>query len=127
MNQTYERFKFNSRRQLEGESVDAFLSSLRDLAKTCGFCNDCLPTMIMDRVVLGVTDSKVQTELLKIRKLTLDKCIDICKASETALAQNRAMRPSESVHKVKVQGHQNSGKYRQKPQRGPRSCKFCGE
>ena len=110
--------------------MDAFISDLRDLVKTCGFCNDCLPSMIMDRIVLGVSDSKVQTELLKCRDLTLEQCIDICKASESALAQNRAMRPNEQVHRVAT-SHKKEGdkpKKRQMRQNSePRSWKFCGE
>ena len=90
--------------------------------------------MIMDRIVLGVSDSKVQTELLKCRDLTLDNCIDICKASESALAQNRVVRPSEQVNKMS--GYEKNGfkkeGYRLKPRQTSqtsetRMCKFCGE
>ena len=129
VNQTYERFIFNSRKQAEGEPVDAFISDLRDLVKTCGFCNECLPAMIMDRIVLGVNDSKVQTELLKCRDLTLEQCIDICKASESALAQNRVMRPNEQIHKVTIEKRKAfNPKKKQMRQPGDiRTCKFCGE
>ena len=134
VNQTYERFMFNSRKQGEGETIDAFISDLRDMVKSCGYCDKCLPSMIMDRIVLGVSDSKVQTELLKCRDLTLEKCIDICKASESALAQNRVMRPTEQVNKMsgyKKNGLKKEG-YRPKPRHTSqtneaRMCKFCGE
>ena len=130
VNQTYERFIFNSRKQSEGEPMDAFISDLRDLVKTYGFCNDCLPSMIMDRIVLGVSDSKVQTELLKRRDLTLEQCIDICKASESALAQNSAMRPNEQVHRVATNDKKEGDKPKKRQMRQNselRSCKFCGE
>ena len=130
VNQTYERFVFHSRKQGECETMDAFISDLRDLVKSCGFCDACLPSMIKDRIVLGVFDAKVQTELLKCRDLTLEKCIDICKASESALAQNRAIRPNEQVHKVST-GNRKEG-YKPKSNKknqddGARLCKFCGE
>ena len=117
-----------------GETIDAFISDLRDMVKSCGYCDKCLPSMIKDRIVLGVSDSKVQTEPLKCRDLTLDNCIDICKASENALAQNRAVRPSEQVNKMS--GYEKNGfkkeGYRPKPRQTSqtsetRMCKFCGE
>lgn len=36
-NETYERFKFNKREQNEGESIDNYVSILRDLSQTCNF------------------------------------------------------------------------------------------
>ena len=88
-NETYERFVFNRRCQDEGESFENFYSDLRVLVKSCNFCDNCLDSMLRDRIVIGMRDSATRQELLKIRKLTLDKCVDLCKAAETAETHNR--------------------------------------
>eukprot|EP00916_Digyalum_oweni_P000368 GHVL01000639.1.p1 GENE.GHVL01000639.1~~GHVL01000639.1.p1 ORF type:complete len:107 (+),score=8.32 GHVL01000639.1:715-1035(+) len=36
-NEAYESYQFHSRRQEEGESIEAYLACLRQLAKTCNF------------------------------------------------------------------------------------------
>lgn len=128
VNETYERFVFNCRNQVEGETFEQFYSNLRSLVKTCMYCDKCLPSMVRDRIVLGIRDSCLQTELLKVRDLTLEKCIDICKAAENATAQNRILRP-DTVNKVT---HENRG-YREKNDKGKvnyekpkKDCWFCG-
>ena len=97
VNETYERFMFNKRCQEEGELFDKFLSDLRTLVKSCSYCDKCVKSMIRDRIVLGIRESDVQTELLKVRNLTLEKCIDICKAAENATLKNKMLRPENSV------------------------------
>ena len=41
--------------------------------------------MIRDRVVVGVRDNGTRKKLLAENKLTLNKCTDICRASESTL------------------------------------------
>ena len=41
LNETFERYTFNSRNQQENEGIDAYVTALRTLAKTCNFC-DCM-------------------------------------------------------------------------------------
>ena len=55
--------------------------------------------MIRDRIVLGIRDSNTQTELLKVRDLTLEKCVDICRAAENATSQIKPLHPV-AMHKV---------------------------
>ena len=56
----YERYCFNMRDKLPTESADSFVAELRNLAKTCNFC-DCLrDSLIRDRIVL-VFNSKHNT------------------------------------------------------------------
>ena len=68
-NEIYETFLFNKRNQEEGETIDAYVSSLRKLAKTCNFkANE--ERMLRDRIALGVRDDTVRQKPLEDRKLT---------------------------------------------------------
>ena len=96
----FERFQFNRRNQQSGESIDEYVSILRNMAKTCGFC-DCLrELLIMDRLLLGILDDKTREELLSTHDLTLVKAIEICRAREAATLHMKALK-SEEINKVK--------------------------
>ena len=131
VNETYERYIFNQRCQREEESFESFLAAIRALIKSCNFCNTCLDSILRDRIVLGIRDTTTQTTLLKERKLTLEKAIDICKASENASTQGRALRPddvnkvSQFNHKKSTQRHSSFAKKSQKPPAEILNCKFC--
>ena len=56
-NETYERYVFNSRNQEEQESIDAYVTVLRNLAKSCNFCVCMRDSLIKDRIVLGVNSN----------------------------------------------------------------------
>lgn len=91
VNITAERFKFNNRNQEAGEKFETFLSEIRRLAKNCSFCMQCKDSLLRDRIVIGIADAETKQDLLKIRNLTLDKCIDICRSAEDAKTQGKAM------------------------------------
>ena len=97
-NEIYEAYLFNQKVQEVGESFDSFLTTLRSLAKTCNF-GSMLDRMIRDRVVVGVRDNATQKKLLAENKLTLNKCIDICRASETTSKQLRDDSDRRSYHR----------------------------
>ena len=105
-NLVYERYIFNTCRQIEGETVDGYVNRLRKHASTCGFgtLND---ELIRDRLVLGVNDEGTKLRLLKEDKLTLDKAINLCRSSEIATKQLNVLKQeatkSEGVHVVKQQ------------------------
>lgn len=64
VNETYERYVFNSRNQGASESIEAYITELRKLMKTCNFC-DCLKdTLLRDRIVLGVANKNLRKRLL---------------------------------------------------------------
>ena len=87
LNETFERYTFNSRNQEENESIDDYVTALRTLAKTCNFC-DCMDdTIIRDRIVLRIKDKQTRKRLLQERKLTLKTCINLCKSSEATNVQ----------------------------------------
>ena len=74
------RYVFNSRNQGEDESIDRYAAILRTLARTCNFC-DCLKdSLIRDRIAFGVNSDQTRKKLLHEQKLSLKKCIDLCRS-----------------------------------------------
>ena len=89
-NEIYETFLFIKRNQEEGETIDAYVSSLRKLAKTCSFKTN-EERMLRDMIALGVRDDTVRQKPLEDRKLTLASCIEACRAHESSHLQAKAI------------------------------------
>ena len=64
----FERFQFNRRTQESGESIVGYVSVLRNMAKTCGFCDCMRELLLMDRLLLGILDDKAREGLLSRSK-----------------------------------------------------------
>ena len=73
-NVVYERHKFWSRRQNEGEPFDKWLKEMRVIAKDCEFTEE---DMIPDKIVYGVFDKKVQERMLRKSDLSLKDATDM--------------------------------------------------
>ena len=102
-NETYERYIFNKRLQESDESIYIYVTALRNLEKTCTFCECLHDSLIRDQIVMGVRDNAIRKRLLQERKLILNTCIDICRSTEATASQLKAMScPSQcDVNKVK--------------------------
>ena len=107
-NEIYEAYLFNQRVQEVGESFDSFLASVSSLAKTCNF-GTIQDRMIRDTVVVGIKDNTTRKKLLAESKLTLNKCIDICRASETTSKQLKAINTAGHP-KFKTDARDNKGR-----------------
>jgi hypothetical protein len=89
-NVVFERFQFWKHIQQPGESIDAFVTTLRLRARTCEF-GEQEDSLIRDRIVLSCTDARVQERLLREPGLTLDKTLELCRAAEAAQQQLRVI------------------------------------
>ena len=107
-NVVYERFKFWSRSQKEGESFDPWIKDLRIIAKDCEFAEE--DNMIRDKIVFGVYDTKVQERMLRKNDLTLKDAADTCRAAESSQNQIAEMRKRDAPSYVNaVEKTQYSG------------------
>jgi hypothetical protein len=79
--ETYERYCFNKRDQEQGENIDTYVAALRTLVKTCNY-GTLEESLIRDRIVIGIRDNATRKKLLQDAKLTLNSCVDICRANE---------------------------------------------
>ena len=127
-NVTYERFKFNNRTQEPSESIETYAASLRALAATCAF-GTLHDELIRDRIVCGIHNNAVRRKLLQEPKLSLSRCIDLCRATETTTAQVKAMAGHSDDPDLMANyvGKQRNPRRPTGDTRGIISeCKFCG-
>ena len=118
--------------QQQGESFDTYLTLLRSLAKTYNF-GELRDNLLRDRIVLG---------LLAEPKLTLDKCVNICRANETTTKQFKEITSDEisavttsrrpqrsntgrSLRNNVPRNNKGSGSGQRDSDRPQIKCKFC--
>ena len=84
----FERFKVWNRSQQEGKTVDQFVTELKRMIKNCEY-TESTDTMVRDRLVFGIRDAKVQSQLLRIDvdRLTLEKALSHCRSAEVTESQ----------------------------------------
>ncbi|XP_032068760.1 uncharacterized protein K02A2.6-like [Thamnophis elegans] len=78
------RHVFHQRSQAEGESVSAYVAALRSAALHCEFRD--LDEALLDRLVCGLRDLKLQKRLLTKTDLSFQTAFDEVRASEMAAA-----------------------------------------
>ncbi|XP_058448956.1 uncharacterized protein K02A2.6-like [Malaya genurostris] len=94
-----ENFKFSSRKQLEHESLSEYLMDLEKLAQTCNF-EDHLDKAIRNQFVFGIRNRVIQSRLLKVRNLTLDRAKEIGFGMEMSHRGTDEMHGSRSKNEV---------------------------
>ena len=121
-NVTYETHVFFTRNQKEGEKFDTYVTDLRNKASTCEF--DVLKEgLIRDRIVCGIKNDSVRSRLLREKDLTLQKCIDICRAAEASEVQMKELAEEKMVHGMlqnPTNRNQKSTKGQNKPKVKPK-------
>ncbi|XP_060810750.1 uncharacterized protein K02A2.6-like [Amyelois transitella] len=81
VNKTLIRYKFFTRNQEDGESIQQYVTALRLLSKDCEF-SSLEDDLIKDRIVCGIRNSTLRDRLLRSEDLNLDKAMKICQAEE---------------------------------------------
>ena len=133
-NRIYNRYKFKSRTQGEGEPFEAFVTELKVLIKDCAYPETIQDEMIRDHIVFGVRSSKIREKLINEGSdLTLTKCVDIARTYE--LSQTQVKDISGSSQCVSALGRRKpcrpSGPTKQRNQSRPeasrtQTCGNCG-
>ena len=141
-----ERYRFNCRQQESNESIDRYVTALRQLACKCDFSTVTPDELLRDRILFGITDCTVRERLLRVQNLTLKKTLDICRAAEMSQKQLKevedlqgeqvnSLRHYKPRHPRKRKTKQSQQTYPRKPptSTGTRGtgnkqseCKYCG-
>ncbi len=132
-NITYQRYCFFTCNQKTGQTIDQYLSELRQKAHSCEF-STLEDGLLRDRIVCGILNSSVRERLLRENKLTLGKAVDTCRASEIASSQakqlNSAEKQVDAVRRKK--NPEGKSKGNRTPRDGkqsaqPQKCGRCGK
>ena len=86
-NDTYKLHMFFQRKQKHSETFDQYLTELKEKIKYCDICDCMQDRLLKAQIILSISDSNLQEKLLQEKKLQLDKCIDMCRAAESAASQ----------------------------------------
>ena len=136
-NEVFERYKFFTTSQQEGQTVDNYITKLKTLAAACEF-GDQEDSLIRDRVVLGIREDGLQERLLREKDLTLQKAIEFVRAAETTKEQFRSMKglpnsvdiiKTASKNNKNYDNHRNQVKNKnyKKEDKNSYDCKKCGK
>ena len=131
INETLERHIFNPRKQEDGECFDDFLTELKLLSKNCNYCEGCYPGLLRDKIVAGIQSDVVRKKLLSGNELTVEKAINVCRASEKASKGMESLKNDEQSEVAWLKGKSKYGKTSKNNNRGMKifsdnsKCKFC--
>ncbi|KAG8125219.1 hypothetical protein E2320_020520 [Naja naja] len=87
------RHAFRQRTQAENESISEYVAALHSAALHCGF-RDQLDDMLLDQLVCGVRDLRLQRRLLAKADLTLKQGIEEAQAAELSSVSAAAIQKS---------------------------------
>ena len=131
-NITYMRFKFFSYNQLDGQSIDEYVTELKSRSEHCEF-GELKDSLIRDKIVLGVCGKKMQERLLREAELSLEKAIQICRAAENVKLQAREILGTSTEANVEAvsRSYPRDSPARQRnvdgrPRQKVKNCKYCG-
>ena len=83
--------------------------------------------MIRDRLVLGVTNTRVRERLLREENLNLEKAVKICQAAEATERQIQTLSTEKGASSSDVNYCQNTGRrqHGKSQQKNATKCKSC--
>ena len=99
----FERYIFNKRDQEANEPIDAYVSALQKLTKTCNY-GQLTDSLVRDRIIVGIRDTAARKRLSQTRKLTLKQCIDIVRSFKVSEVQLKHMRVQEDRREINKKG-----------------------
>lgn len=95
-NLIFERFKFNSRKQNTGETIESFITDLHSIAEKCEF-GQLKEELIRDRIVVGMSDVRVSEAMQLKSTLTLKTATEMARQAELTQHNNRVIRSAEET------------------------------
>nr|CAI5829935.1 unnamed protein product [Callosobruchus analis] len=110
-NISYERFKFFTRKQMPTESIEQFVTDLKNKARSCEF-GELKDSLIKDMLTCGLANTKLREQLLQDDEKTLEEAIKFCLAVEKSKEQSVSMGMSNdvSVNQIRRSQHQKTSK-----------------
>ena len=140
-NVVYERYIFNTCTQGPSESVDQYMTRLRQLVSSCEY-GGLEEEMLRDRLILGTKDNTVRARMFREADLTLNRAVNMCRIAEISEQQLQQIgNKMEDVHFTRKKNYatkkaqQSSGTdyavkrnadKAKKTNKNYGKCKYCG-
>ncbi|KAI9565214.1 putative uncharacterized protein K02A2.6-like [Daphnia sinensis] len=132
--ETFERFKFVSRKQAVDETFDKYLLALKGLIFSCNYDTQ-RDSLLRDQIVVGIIDNDTREQLLSQSTLDFKKAVEICCARESARKHAVQMQPGTVGSQTQMLV--NSLNASKRPASAPKSqtnreggqissCRYCG-
>ncbi|CAH2245254.1 Hypothetical predicted protein [Pelobates cultripes] len=129
-----ERYIFGSCKQEECESIDNFVTRLREKAASCEY-GSLRDELIRHKIVLDINTESTCRRLLREQDLNLHAAIEKCCTAELTDKHMRAMeqdKQTDSIHEafkqqISLKNHQHKDQHQStSPVSKPTSCKYGG-
>ncbi|XP_044765401.1 uncharacterized protein LOC123321732 [Coccinella septempunctata] len=130
-NTVYERYIFRSIKQVQGESMEQFITKLKEQGKNCNYID--LDDQIRDQVIEKCSSSELRRKFLEKGEIKLDEVREIAKAFEATELQMNAMNGNAEVNKVVFRKNKSNTNGKQKISQTDgsstrrRRCYRCGD
>ena len=112
-----ERYYFLKAYQQEGETIPEFIVRVKNLSEKCKFGdfipndlstttsaelkNKALESALLDKIIMGISDLRIQQKLLERTDLTYEKCIDLTTTLEMSRRDQVKMGQAGYVNAIK--------------------------
>ncbi|KMQ88486.1 hypothetical protein RF55_12017 [Lasius niger] len=98
-----EIFRFQTRKQQEGETIKDYVAALHKLSVNCNF-GQYLKTALKNQFVYGLTSKRAQSRLLETRDLDFEKAIQIAISMELSETNALYMHPGTPASSIDYVG-----------------------
>ncbi len=116
---------FFTRVQGKSESINAYMTDLKNKAKDCEF-GQLTDSLIRDRIVYGVTNNQARARLLREPDLSLNKAVDICRTNEATQSYLKALHEENEVTVNKLSKMKLTKKPKDSSVSERSECSKCG-
>ena len=83
-NTTFERHKFFTHRQEEGQTFTSFVTELKKRSAACEF-DTLKDSLIKDMIICGISDNALRERMLREPNINLQKAVELGQASEQTI------------------------------------------
>ena len=122
----FERAKFNRRNQMQGESIEQYITALFNLRETCEF-GDLADQLLRDRIIVGIRDTALAERLMLDAKLDLDKVMQLVRQKEAVHQHSKQLQGTRDDPIVVDYVGRSKGRYHNRSQTQRKEVKGQGQ
>ena len=125
-NTVFERAKFNRRNQMQGESIEQYITALFNLRETCEF-GDLADQLLRDRIIVGIRDTALAERLMLDAKLDLDKVMQLVRQKDAVHQHSKQLQGTRDDPIVVDYVGRSKGRYHNRSQTQRKEVKGQGQ